>query len=185
MYTIDKKTGIWYGEWVKNYHKFDESLCKSIIEFLEEENCKKVIDLGCGDGSYVNLISESIECKGYDGNPDTVELTQGLGVMLYLHNRISLKPVDWVLCIEVGNHIPKEFEDIFLNNIKNICKKGVIISWAEPNQKGIGQLNRQPNNYIIEKFKNMGFSHDTKTQTRLRKSCSLRWLKFTLMVFRK
>ena len=182
---FDNKTGIWSGDNVNDFHRFDEKLCSEICLFLNEEDANKVSDFGCGNGKYVEQISENIECKGYDGNPDTPNLTAGLGVTMDLSKSVIVRQVDWVLSLEVGNHIPEDFECVFLDNIYKTAKKGVIISWATPRQKGPGQLNKQDNSYIISKFTENGFTYDSKSTERLRDKSEFFWLKKSLMVFRK
>ena len=182
---FDNKTGIWSGDNVNDFHRFDERLCNDICLFLQEEDANKVVDFGCGNGKYVEQMSEFLECKGFDGNPNTSILTNGLGIEMDLSKPVRVKQADWVLSLEVGNHIPEDFEGTFLENIYKTAKKGVIISWAIPRQKGPGQLNKQPNSYIISKFTDNGFTYDSEITERLRKSSEFFWLKKSLMVFRK
>jgi hypothetical protein len=95
------------------------------------------------------------------------------------------KKFDWVLCLEVGEHIPKSFEDILLKNLDRHNSKGIILSWATVGQKGYGHINEQSNEYIKNTMQGLGYHNDLKTENIFRRRSSLSWFKNTIMVFRK
>lgn len=179
--------GYWAGKDATNHHAFDELLAYMIVGFLKQEGAQNVADFGCGDGSYVRVISESgISCDGFDGNPCTEELTGKMGTVLDLSQPFCLeKMYDWALCIEVGEHIPKKFEDVFFENLDNHVVKGIILSWAIKGQGGWGHFNEQDNQYIKNRMSKLGYENDIKSENLLRKNATLPWLKNTMMVFRK
>ncbi|KAK7004452.1 hypothetical protein BgiMline_005973, partial [Biomphalaria glabrata] len=39
---------------------------------------------------------------------------------------------DWILSIEVAEHIPAKFEEIYLDNLVRHAREGIILSWAVP-----------------------------------------------------
>merc|ERR1739842_266376 len=90
---------------------------------------------------------------------------------------------DWAMSIEVGEHIPAESEDIFIDNITKHACKGIILSWAVPGQGGQGHINEQYNGHVIEQLKKRGFRHDLSGQTDLRMMVVLPWFINTIMVF--
>ena len=45
------------------------------------------------------------------------------------------------MSLEVGEHLPKEFEDIFINNLDNNNNYGIVLSWAIKGQGGYGHYN--------------------------------------------
>jgi hypothetical protein len=90
-----------------------------------------------------------------------------------------------VLCLEVGEHIPKQFEQIFLNNIDKYNAKGVVLSWALKGQGGFGHFNEQNNDYVKRAMAARGYKNDLAAEERLRAAASLSWFKNTIMVFRK
>ena len=62
----------------------------------------------------------NINAIGFDGNPNTPELTNNLCKVLDLSIPKQFnKPFDWVMTLEVGEHLPQQFEDIFIQNIHN------------------------------------------------------------------
>lgn len=89
------------------------------------------------------------------------------------------------MSLEVGEHIPKEYEHILIDNICNAAEHGVILSWAIKGQGGAGHVNCQNNAYIIDVMRGKGFAYDTDASSTLRKNATLSWFKNTVMVFRK
>ena len=92
---------------------------------------------------------------------------------------------DWVLCLEVGEHIPKEYESILIKNIDDNNTKGVVLSWAVVGQGGDGHVNCQDNEYIKEAFSSLNYTNDEYSEFTLRSHATLPWFKNTIMVFRK
>ena len=43
---------------------------------------------------------------------------------------------DWVMSLEVAEHIPPQFTDAFLRNVRCHARVGAVISWALPSQRG-------------------------------------------------
>jgi hypothetical protein len=91
---------------------------------------------------------------------------------------------DWVLCLEVLEHIPAVFAETAMENLLRHSHRGVVLSWAVPGQGGHGHLNEQPNTRAIDWFTARGCRHDEITQSALRQSARIAWFKNTLMVFR-
>lgn len=176
--------GYWIGD-VEECHALDGVLGEAIADFFVQENAKSVVDFGCGLGSYVKLIRErGIAAKGYDGNPNTPELSCGLGEILDLSEPFQLEQTfDWVLSLEVGEHLPPQYEKIFIENLMRHAKKGIVLSWAIKHQGGTGHFNEQNNDYIKAIFVTYGYINDLEAEKALR-SFSKTWFQNSLMVFR-
>ena len=173
-----------HGYWLdqqKGGHYFDRTLATSLVPLFTNH---RVIDFGCGEGRYVAFFRvRDINCCGYDGNPETPVLSKHQGQVLDLAQPVSLKPADYVLSLEVGEHIPREFEQTFLDNIANHCTKGAVVSWAVPKQQGRGHFNCRSNSYIIGQMQLRGMSYDHETTQQLRQEATLPWFHKTLMLF--
>jgi hypothetical protein len=177
--------GIWVGEDAGKHHQFDEHLAGAIADMFKENDIKWIIDVGCGLGLYAQVIRDTWSyCDAVDGNPDTPTLTNGKGSILDISVPQQIHDYDGVLCLEVGEHLPKEKEQIFLNNITNIRAKIVVLSWAIPGQGGDGHLNEQPNFYVSDEMKKRGYSIDYAATNFLRMECTnCWWFKLSLMCF--
>ena len=186
---IVNKNGYWEGKGVEvtGEHHYDSFFGDSLCDFFLNENIKSLVDFGCGMGDYLKKFKQNnINAIGFDGNPYTPYLTNNLGQVLDLSlPKYFDEQFDWVLSIEVGEHLPSEFEDIFINNLHNNNKYGIVLSWAVKGQGGLGHFNEQNNDYIKNKICKLGYINDIKSEIKLRKYARLPWLKNTIMVFRK
>jgi cyclopropane fatty-acyl-phospholipid synthase-like methyltransferase len=179
--------GYWDGEFAVSHHAHDSPLCEALTDFFKKENAENLADLGCGLGNYVaHFVENGIDATGYDGNPKTPELTSGRCKVLDLAEPVLFEtPYDWILSIEVGEHLPPEYEDIYIHNLHNNNKRGIVTSWALEGQNGLGHFNERNNDYIKQKFLALGYTNDVEVENQLRESSSLWWFKNTIMVFRK
>lgn len=167
-------------------HCFDLSLATKLKDFFNSVKCNSLLDLGCGPGRYTKyFIDNGIESEGYDGNPNTPIISEGLCKVADLTQINKFDNKDWVLSLEVGEHIPKEYEAIFIQNLINHSKKGIILSWALPNQPGDGHVNCQSNEYVINLMRFHNYILDVHSTIQLREAAELWWFQNTLMVFRK
>jgi len=165
-------------------HSHDKTLAEALVQFFKTKNASSVVDLGAGLGKYTKEFRENnITTDCFDGNPDTVLLTEGRCSVLDLSKNIALPKYDWVMSLEVGEHLPKQFEDIFINNLINSSISGIIMSWAIPGQGGDGHINEQTNEYIKSKMAFLGFQNNLEEENILRESPTLFWFKNTVMVF--
>ena len=178
-----------HGYWLEDIecgHWLDTDL----IGYLSEHVFKNhtVVDLGCGAGQYVKFMREKgIVCDGYDGNP-LVPLVSGgaCQVMDLAVVQPNPKQYDWVLSLEVAEHLPPEFESNFLQNLVNHSKIGIVLSWAVIGQTGHGHFNERDNPYVKDKLSQLGFSNDVELENVLRTHCTiLGYLRNTVMVFRR
>jgi hypothetical protein len=190
---IDNKTGIWVVNTgpsspihnAATLHKYDTGLNDALLHFLTEQD--KIVDFGCGNADYSkNLIKSGKTVDCYDGNPHTPEMTGGLGKVLDLSEPFDLgEKYECVISLEVGEHIPKEKEQSFLDNIANHSSQCIILSWALPGQGGDGHFNEQPNEYVISEMEKRNFTHWEEASNFLRTSAKLWWFNKTIMVFIK
>lgn len=182
---VDKETGIWDLNTAKKRHRFDETLAKKIAELYQPI---LAADLGCGRGEYCKTFKEQgWNIHGYEGTPDIKEIAvyKDITVLDLTKRRWVGIDYDLVLCLEIGEHIPKIYEQVFINNVLEFTHRGLILSWAIPGQGGSGHFNEQGNDYVIGKFVEAGLVHDKERSEVLRKSVSLKWFKNTIMVFRR
>jgi len=198
----DQSSGIWTAEESKLYwgdrntSNAEDTACPCIKEALREEmtrrGYKSAADFGAGMGGYALYLKrmgvEEVHC--YDGNEVIVKSSGGLCQALDLSQlQKDVPTVDMVYSLEVGEHIPKEFEANFLDNLSNAAKKGVFLSWAAPLQGGTGHFNEQPKEYIISAMEKRGFAFDNATSVQIRKNAreclDFWWFSRNVIVFVK
>jgi len=190
---IDNKTGIWTVNTgpsspianANTLHKFDSGLSKALLGFLEDQN--EIVDFGCGNADYSKiLINQGKKVDAFDGNPNTPEMTGGVGKILDLSKEFDLgKQYECVISLEVGEHIPPEYEQIFIDNITKHSKQCIILSWALPGQGGAGHVNERDNSYIKNEFQKRGYKSWDEAENLFRNAATFSWFKNTIMVFIK
>jgi cyclopropane fatty-acyl-phospholipid synthase-like methyltransferase len=179
--------GYWEGLEATTQHCYDAPLGNSLTHFFKSEHANTVVDFGCGMGEYVKLFKQhDMNAVGFDGNPNTPELTNNVCEVLDLSVPKKFdEPFDWVLSLEVGEHLPPQFEDIFIQTLHKNNKYGMVLSWAVKGQGGHGHFNEQNNDYVKSKICSLGYRNDIEAENKLRKDSTLPWFKNTIMVFRK
>jgi hypothetical protein len=181
-------TGTWNGhEAAEPHHLYDVRLSDDILKYLRSlKGVRTVYDLGCGHGKYSEaLVDAGYFCVGVDGNPATQSLTKGFGVTADLSLPIKLPKTDAVICLDVGEHLPSEFERQLLSNLDAVTGRHLILSWAVPGQGGLGHFNELPNAVVKEKLAAFGFTPDETASAQLRASSTFGWFKNTIMVFHR
>lgn len=185
---IDDKTGIWDLGTALSHggHKHDEGIVSEILKQYEEP--AMLADLGCGDGWYCQQLKKTWKnaiIHGYEGCSDmkTEGVYDDIFVLDLSLKRYADMKYDLVLCIEVGEHIPEEKEQVFLDNIREFCSKRIIMSWATPGQRGRGHFNEKPEEYIYEEMVKRGFEVNEQVTKSLRDAATLKWLKRTVTAY--
>lgn len=169
-------------------HVYDRSLSNALCQYLLDNQIKTVVDFGCGMGDYSKAFkANNLTVEAFDGNPNTETLTEGIGRVLDLSKPFYLKKrFDAVISLEVGEHIPAEFEVLFLDNICKHVRNKLIISWAIEGQGGDGHVNCKNNDYIIQQVEERGFKHNAKDSQTIRNAATnASWFSYTIMVFDK
>lgn len=175
------------GCWVNiRSHQTDKGLKEFLIEKFGGSD-KKFYDFGCGNAQYAHgLVATGVDIECYDGSPLTPELSQGLGKILDLTSDFEFTPRDWTICLEVGEHVPEQYEDKLIENIVKHTTEGIILSWAVPGQRGTGHVNCKSNDYVRGRMADNNFYTDKELEEGLRNSIRRHeYFKWTLMAFRR
>lgn len=177
-------TGVWATN-ERERHTFDLPLAAGILDVIVKKKCTTAYDIGCGTGAYTKFLNEhGIHTKGFDGNPMLREWF-GDGSILDFSVAHDLPSVDCVISLEVGEHLPPQYEETFLKNVFSPAKDLVVLSWAIPGTGGTGHFNPQPNEYILDRISKMngGWMHLNLTSQKLRMMAENWWFKDTVFVF--
>jgi glycosyltransferase involved in cell wall biosynthesis len=132
----------------KNYNPKDEiridnrpyeALFKTIVSIPEFTNANSLIDVGCSTGNLLSLFQQSIFNLDVYG----IEVFQFLkdAAPQSIRNKIFIEdlrfnftnkiPVsELVICLEVAEHIDPNSLDNFLENLKCISSKYLVMSWS-------------------------------------------------------
>ncbi|MFD0895800.1 alpha-1,2-fucosyltransferase [Luteolibacter ambystomatis] len=179
------RTGEWNGQ-CPDHGCYDFRLGNAIAELLARQGCRSVVDCGCGSGRYTSLLRvRGFEAMGFDGNLETDVLSKGTCRSKNLSRPVELPLSDAAISLEVGEHIPAEYEDAFLDNLVGATRSLLVLSWAVPGQGGRGHVNLRPNLHLEEQLKRRGMVRWHFAEHLLREQCSIGWFRNSLMVYRR
>ncbi len=156
-------TGYWNEEEII-FHDYSFPLARWIAKFFEKDEV--VIDFGAGDGFYSGYLQDlGFDVRPIEGNISTI-INADNAIEQDLTERFWFEPLGNSISLEVGEHIPAEFEQMFINNIANNTKDKLVLSWAVPEQEGYFHVNCKENEWVIMEFKMRGFKYlPTETES--------------------
>ena len=182
------KTGYWRGETAHHHHVHCTELSKWICEFLKNEKNKPLNDFGCGLGDYLNDLRNAgfTKLNGYEGDPSPKSKFEFI-FKCDLTKELKNLNIGNVISLEVGEHIPAKYMNVYLNNICNNCNNYLIISWAIKGQEGFGHVNCLDNHEIIPHIEKRGFELLEKATKEVRNINldEAPWFKNTLLIFKR
>lgn len=179
------KTGWWESD-INIQHLLVPSVCNWIINFLKDYKNYPLYDFGCGTGHYLQKLSEAgyTNLTGYEGKIVKDSLFTNI-VEQDITNLFEPPTKGNVICLEVGEHIPPEFENNFLTNLANACEYYLILSWAVRGQEFDGHVNCLNNNEVIPKVMAKGFEFLPQETTSVKNAINDFFHFKSTMVFRK
>lgn len=191
-------SGVWIIDdtnsgFLSHFGSFDIKLAEVISRLLFIHVSAVVVDIGAGKGEYVKYLrnyNKELLVAGYDGNPHSRIISDKFVRVLNFAfpqkywEHFTVQP-DWVLCLRVGEYIPKKYEETFLNNIADWAGYGIIISWETESYPDGFIVNPQSNDYIEKQLDQRGFYRDRIAERILRSSARKHFYKNTLMVYRR
>ena len=168
-------------------HVFDLDLAKALSLMLQG---KRIASFGDGPGIYKEKLLEWNQVASYDafdGAPYVEQTTNKMVKFLELTVPVHhLSQYDWVVSLEVAEHIPRFYESIYVENLKRHAKEGIIMSWAQINQVGFMHVNNRRMDYVVKLIESSKeFKYDEDASIKLRNSAKFSWFKSNIVVFTK
>ena len=183
------KTGYWNGETAHLHHVHSQELSNWICNFLKDYKSKNLFDFGCGLGNYLKDLKDNgfLYLTGFEADPPKNKVFDNI-YKQDLTISFDLSPNKGnVISLEVGEHIPAEFMDIYLDNVTNNCDNYLITSWAIRGQEGFGHVNCLNNEEIIPLIEKRRFTY-LKEESESARSViknNTWWFKNTILIFKK
>lgn len=166
-----------------------QNMVSTLLDLIQKENVTSINDFGAGVGQYkdqVNQHAPHVVHRAYDGAGNIGHYTHGFVDFFDLTFPLALEKADWVLSLEVGEHVPSKYEGMLLRNLHHHNCKGVILSWGIIAQGGNGHINLHSSEYIIDKFQRLGYSYDEHwTKLFRRGEGNYGWFTASTLVFRR
>ncbi|KAL1520843.1 hypothetical protein AB1Y20_022404 [Prymnesium parvum] len=131
-----------------------------------------VADFGAGVGQYGHSLlslQPDVRWKGYDGAGNVRTFTGGFVSFIDLTVPVALPRADWVVSLEVGEHVHYTNEYMLIRNLHAHNCRGVIISWARLGQWGFGHINNHSPSYVAKTFAELGYRYSPLLSNAIRK----------------
>lgn len=176
--------GIWNAESAQ-HHQSSLKFAKWLAGYLPKDT--PVVDFGCGNGYYMGYLENNgFSTLGVDGN-DEVEILCHSFSKNDLTDALVAPFLSSIVSLEVGEHIAKEFQNQFTDNLVNACKKHLILSWASIGQPGIGHINCRDQKEVIADVESRGFKFNEAAtkDARANVDSNTDWLQRNLLVFER
>lgn len=196
--TPNPLTGVWEAEDLKDRPNggLNDCMADQLLQLIVNHNSTSVLDLGAGSGAYSmylrdHLNSHDLRCC--DGNAAILDTSSGFcSVCDLTAPQDTIPQAKFTFSLEVAEHIPKDKEQAFLNNLQSKSGELLVLSWAIPQQSGVGHVNCQKNEYVIKVMSSTGFTYCKEETERIRgimsgSDCADKWnsvnFKSSMMVF--
>jgi len=143
------------------------ALLQNQIPSLAMDRPQSINDFGAGVGQYghaLRAVNNSIDWQGYDGAGNVEMYTKGFVRFFDLTLPLSLPRADWMLSLEVGEHMPSTWEMMYFRNLHAHQCRGIIGSWAKLGQVGTGHVNNHAREYIMSRFAQLGYTSHAELQ---------------------
>jgi hypothetical protein len=180
------ETGVWSEE-EQHAHIFSYNVARFVAKLLSPYSQNyDLYDFGCGNGKYLQYFGDvGLLAMGFDGYEPI--LNDVIFNKIDLTKTIKISEPDNILCLEVWEHIPPQYEDVFVDNLVNNLKGYLILSVAVEGQEGLGHVNCRSNEYVIEKLQSKGLKYNEHLTNEIRKEPEnyVAYFRETLMVFEK
>jgi len=154
-------------------------------------------DFGAGGARYSEWLNETglVEAFAFDGVQMVADISGGRVLEVDLATPLRLwRTFEWVICLEVGQHMPQKNTQMLLQNLRNHAEKGLIISWASSPATGAvggssrsvqdaaGPLDEAEVSALVTR--ETGFKFDHAATVAVRGGCEVGDLAKTVAVFR-
>jgi len=146
-----------------------------------------VADFGAGGGHYAAWLNDTglVRAFALDGTRQAAELTGGVVLEVNLVEEMGLwRNFSWVMCLEVGEHIPQQYASGLLRNLRHHAQEGLVMSWSD-DWEGIGHVNCLSRDEFVAKVQGeTGFILDPRATEAVKASCEIEYIARTVAVFR-
>tara|TARA_B100001989_G_C24550031_1_gene473758 strand:+ start:443 stop:1087 length:645 start_codon:yes stop_codon:yes gene_type:complete len=164
----------------------DQGVVKFLVDLLK--NGETINDFGAGVGQLVTEVKHHLPKLVYgafDGAGNVEKITNGNVSFADLTVPLSLPRRDYVISLEVGEHISSKNEYMFVRNLHAHNCRGILLSWAKLHQGGHHHVNDHSRHYVTSLFTDLGYRLDNNATKWLRKNGMFWWMRENMYMFRR
>jgi len=136
-----------------------EEIVPLVLELIP---CNRMVDVGCGDGTWLKVFQKYgvMEILGIDGdyvNENILVIPPHNFLPFNLAKPLKLdEKFDLVMSLEVAEHLPAESSELFVDSLTSLGPV-ILFSAAIPEQSGDNHINEQWQEYWTDKFQKRGY----------------------------
>ena len=157
------------------HYPADYGMVNHLAKFYEQG--ARILEVGAGQGQCKAQLCElrpdlRTTYHAFDGALNVEAYTKGL---VGFHDACDPWPVewdgsfDWLFTLEMVEHIPPACEPNFLDMLRSVPTKGIILSW-DSRYEMVHHPNARTNVYVQEAIETLGYNFSDKLSTELRGS---------------
>ena len=162
---VDESQGVERSYYLPAHHyPPDARMIQLLRRLLSSPRRSSLIDFGAGVGQYCTALlgfDRQQRCASYDGAGNVEEVSNGFVKWVDMTTPLSLPRADWVMSLEVGEHIPYASEPMFIRNLHAHNCRGIILSWGHKTRGKVGHddVNYHTKAHLISIFQRLGYQH--------------------------
>ena len=145
------------------YSKYGKISCKNIYDYLKDKEYKKLLDVGCGTGYLINMLSKDYEAEytGLDLSPEMIKQASSKNIKnaSFIEGRSDEIPFpentfDIVTCSQSFHHYPKT--DKPMQEVKRVLKPGGLYILSDTGVGPFKMFGVKIDDFIYRTFSNTG-----------------------------
>lgn len=179
--------GAWTEQEHRDHYVFDQKLSDCYcFQFME---CKSVLDIGCGLGSYLKPFkARGAEVAGIE--PSINKPIDGVQIFgldpTDPSDQTALPRPKWdlVICQEVAEHVPLERHKNLFDFVVSKALRYIAFSGAVPAQGGDGHCAERPESEWLLEFCSRNWVPDYEKTAACRREAEAGWFKNNIVVLR-
>ena len=145
------------------YSKYGKISCENIYNYLKDKDFQKLLDIGCGTGYLINMLSKNYnaEYTGLDLSPEMIKQAQGKNIKnsVFIEGRSDELPFandtfDIVTCSQSFHHYPET--DKPMQEARRVLKQGGLYILSDTGCGPFKMLGVKVDSFIYRHFSNTG-----------------------------
>ena len=190
----DRSTGAWrlFGPWPGSSHfPVDLGLARTLQCLFRNGT---VLDVGAGSGAYGAWFASCAEFRprwtGYDGaaNVEAFSATGPPGAftrrlnLCDIDNATDVGRFDWVMSLEVAEHLPGRCLGSYLNLLVRSNILGIVLAWGQ-GRGGKGHVSPRTRDEVAQIMRSLGYTLAANVTALLRMTARFGWLRKDLACY--